>query len=52
MSLGKAIIPTPGSSFSYVAMLVSKSIEKCIDVPRYLYDLDHGETHIPVVIDV
>lgn len=52
MSLGKAIIPTPGSSFSYTAMLISKSIEKCIDVPRYVYNLEHGINSMPVIIDV
>lgn len=52
MSLGKAIIPTPGSSFSYVAMLISKSIEKCVDVPRYIYHLERGISAVPVIIDV
>lgn len=54
MSLGKAIVPTPGSSFGYVAMLVSESIEKSVDIPRYVYDLMHGSdnTPMPVIIDV
>lgn len=50
MSLGKILIPTPGSSFSYVAMLISESVVKYIDVPRYLYETEHGLSGVPVYI--
>lgn len=43
MSLGKICIPTPISSFSYVAALISETMEKCIDIPRYLYS---GEVEV------
>lgn len=43
MSLGKICIPTPISSFSYVAVLISETMEKCIDIPRYLYN---GEVEV------
>lgn len=38
ISLGRIGIPTPISSFSYAAMLISGTMEKYINVPRYLYD--------------
>ena len=52
MSLGKILIPTPGSSFSYIAMLISKTIEKFIDIPKYFYDLEHGMDIVPAIITV
>lgn len=42
MSLGKILIPAPGSSFSYLAMLLSGTIRKWIDIPRYLYSIQQG----------
>lgn len=48
MSLGKIAIPTPGSSFDYVAILVSRTMEKIVDVPRYLYNLKHGLDDTPL----
>lgn len=42
MSLGKVVIPTLGSTFGYVSMLVSHTMEKCIDMPRYFYNMEHG----------
>lgn len=52
MSLGKICIPTPGSSFDYVAILASRTIEKIVDVPRYLYNLKHGLDDTPLFIAV
>lgn len=52
MSLGKISIPTPGSSFGYVAVLVSKTMEKLVDVPRYLYHSQHGIDDAPQFIDL
>lgn len=42
MSLGKVSIPTPGSSYSYMAVLMSETIERCIDIPKYMYGLEYG----------
>lgn len=39
MSLGKVIIPSPGSSFGYMAILLSKTVEKSINIPKYLYEM-------------
>ncbi|MDE6435780.1 MAG: alpha-1,2-fucosyltransferase [Lachnospiraceae bacterium] len=52
MSLGKIIIPTPGSTFGYVAMLVSETIEKSVDIPKYLYGLKYGISSGPEIIDI
>ncbi len=52
MSSGKISIPTPGSSFSYMAMLISETMEKTIDIPRYLYDLQEGADPQPVFINI
>ena len=52
MSSGKISIPTPGSSFSYMAMLISGTMEKTIDIPRYLYDLQEGADPQPVFINI
>ena len=51
MSLGKVSIPTPGSSFSYVAMLISETMERCVDIPQYLYNLQYG-IEIPEFLDL
>ena len=42
MSLGKIMVPTAESSFSYVSLLLSDSIEKCVNSQKYLYDIQHG----------
>lgn len=42
MSLGKIMVPTAESSFSYVSVLLSDSIEKCVNSQKYLYDVQHG----------
>ncbi len=52
MTLGKVIIPTPGSSFSYVAMLISKIMEKCVNMPEYFYNLKHGMCNDFSIVDV
>lgn len=52
MSLGKVMISTPGSSFSYVAVLLSASIEKTVDIPRYIYEQGQGIAAIPTMIDL
>lgn len=52
MSLGKIIIATPGSSFSYMAILLSGTVEKYICVSRYVYELLQGEEAVPQLTDV
>lgn len=52
MSLGKISIPTPGSSFGYVATLVSKTMEKMVDIPKYLYDTEHGTEGMISFVDI
>lgn len=52
LSLGKVMIPTPGSSFSYVAMLISKTMEKCVNMPEYFYNLRHHKRNVFSFIDV
>lgn len=42
ISLGKIMVPSVGSSFSYVAMLLSGSMEKCVNGQRYFYDRQRG----------
>jgi len=37
MSLGKILVPSLDSTFSYMALLLSESIEKCVDARRYEY---------------
>lgn len=52
MSLGKISIPTPKSTFSYAAMLISETMEKRVDIPKYLYNLKYGISNIPEIIDI
>lgn len=37
ISLGKVIIPAPGSTFAYLAILLSESVEMCTNMPEYCY---------------
>lgn len=37
MSLGEVLIPSPNSTFSYMALLLSSSIKKCVDALQYDY---------------
>lgn len=52
MTLGKVMIPTPGSSFSYVAALISETMELCVNIPEYVYHLEHGMTKKPVFVEL
>ena len=52
MSLGRIIIATPGSTFSYIAILLSESVEKHINIPRYIYELTQGTDAVPQLVDV
>lgn len=42
MSLGKILIPSPNSTFSYMALLLSSTMEKCIDGLQYEYFYRHN----------
>lgn len=52
MSLGKIMIPTPVSSFSYMAILLSDTIEKCVCIPKYFYELSHGQDIQPWLMNI
>lgn len=49
ISLGKIMVPTVGSSFSYVSMLLSDSIEKCVNSQKYFYELQCG---LPLSLEI
>ena len=37
MSLGKILVPSYNSTFGYLALLLSESMEKCVDAIQYEY---------------
>lgn len=49
ISLGKVIIPTPGSTFSYVSMLASSTVELSINMSKYYDNLKRG---LPLIVEM
>jgi hypothetical protein len=52
ISLGKILIPSYNSTFSYMAMLLSDSINKCVDVLQYRYYCREGIDDRIEIVDV
>ncbi len=52
MSLGKILIPSPNSTFSYMALLLSSTMEKCVDGLQYAYFLKHNMAGEVKIVDV
>jgi hypothetical protein len=52
MSMGKILIPSYNSTFSYMAMLLSESMKKCVDVLQYRYYCREGIDDRIEIVDI